>query len=96
MPRIESYMANTARYSPITTTSPASDYWGIDLSVAYGTTSILDTTAGILDTGTTLILIASGTSRTVPRPLSTHPPQMRSPRTRLPPAPRWTRTRACS
>ena len=37
--------------SPITTTSPASDYWGIDQSVQYGTTTILDTTAGIVDTG---------------------------------------------
>ena len=37
--------------SPITTTSPASAYWGIDQSVRYGDSTILDTTAGIVDTG---------------------------------------------
>jgi pepsin A len=47
-------------YAPITSTSPASAYWGIDQSISYGTTTILSTTAGIVDTGTTLILIASG------------------------------------
>ncbi|KAI9462931.1 acid protease [Russula earlei] len=46
--------------SPITATFPASSFWGIDQSVSYGTsTSILNTTAGIVDTGTTLILIAT-------------------------------------
>ena len=37
---------------PITSTSPASSYWGIDASIAYGDTSILSLTAGIVDTGT--------------------------------------------
>ncbi|KAG1822108.1 acid protease [Suillus variegatus] len=46
-------------YVPITSTSPASEYWGIDQSIRYGDTPILDQTAGIVDTGTTLILIAS-------------------------------------
>lgn len=47
-------------YTPLTTTSPASEYWGIDESITYGSdTTILDSTAGIVDTGTTLILIAS-------------------------------------
>ncbi|KAH7915073.1 acid protease [Hygrophoropsis aurantiaca] len=46
-------------YVPLTTTEPASYYWGINESIAYGGTTILDTTAGIVDTGTTLILIAS-------------------------------------
>ncbi|PCH34149.1 aspartic peptidase A1 [Wolfiporia cocos MD-104 SS10] len=48
-------------YVPITTTSPASEYWGIDQSVTYGSsgTPILSETAGIVDTGTTLILLAS-------------------------------------
>ncbi|TBU46835.1 aspartic peptidase A1 [Dichomitus squalens] len=46
-------------YVPITTTFPSSDYFGIDQSIRYGTsTSILSTTTGIVDTGTTLILIA--------------------------------------
>ncbi|KAH9947115.1 acid protease [Amylocystis lapponica] len=48
-------------YTPLTSTSPASEYWGIDESITYGTskTSILSSTAGIVDTGTTLVLIAS-------------------------------------
>ncbi|KAF8260454.1 acid protease [Lactarius quietus] len=44
---------------PATTTSPASLFWGIDESITYGTTTILSTTAGIVDAGTTLILIAT-------------------------------------
>ena len=48
-------------YVPITGTSPASAYWGIDQSISYGGSTILSSTAGIVDTGTTLVLIASGT-----------------------------------
>ncbi|KAG1851992.1 acid protease [Suillus tomentosus] len=44
----------------LTTTSPASLYWGIDQSVSYGTSqTILNTTSGIVDTGTTLLLLAT-------------------------------------
>ncbi|KAJ7040410.1 aspartic peptidase A1 [Mycena alexandri] len=48
-------------FTPLTTTSPARDYWGINQSITYGTsgTSILASTAGIVDTGTTLVLIAT-------------------------------------
>ena len=47
-------------YVPITPTSPASAYWGIDQTLTYGeNTKILDSTAGIVDTGTTLLLIAT-------------------------------------
>ncbi|KAJ7913482.1 acid protease [Mycena leptocephala] len=47
-------------YVPITETSPANNYWGIDQSITYGThTTILDLTAGIVDTGTTLLLLAT-------------------------------------
>lgn len=47
-------------FTPITTTSPASEFWGINQSVRYGaSTSILSTTAGIVDTGTTLVLLAT-------------------------------------
>ncbi|KAJ8585656.1 acid protease [Rhizopogon salebrosus TDB-379] len=46
-------------YVPITTMSPASAYWGIDQSISCGSSSILSWTSGIVDTGTTLILIAS-------------------------------------
>ncbi|KAI1786220.1 acid protease [Ganoderma leucocontextum] len=49
------------KYVPITSTIPASDYVGIDQSITYGAagTTILSSTAGITDTGTTLVLIAS-------------------------------------
>ncbi|KAG2114209.1 aspartic peptidase domain-containing protein [Suillus discolor] len=46
-------------YTPITTTSPASYYWGIDQSISYGSTTILSSTAGIVDVGTTFIHIAT-------------------------------------
>ncbi|KAF8140531.1 aspartic peptidase domain-containing protein [Boletus edulis] len=46
-------------YTPVTTTSPAMYYWGINESITYGSTTILSETAGIVDTGTTLILLAS-------------------------------------
>ncbi|KAF9486586.1 aspartic protease [Pholiota conissans] len=47
-------------FIPITSTSPASEFWGINQSVRYGaSTSILATTAGIVDTGTTLVLLAT-------------------------------------
>ncbi|KAH0838084.1 aspartic proteinase [Lanmaoa asiatica] len=46
-------------YTPLTTTYPAAYYWGINESVTYGGTTILAETAGIVDTGTTLILLAS-------------------------------------
>lgn len=55
---------NSARYTgqltyyPVTGTSPASRYWGIDQSITYGSTTILSVTAGIVDTGTTLIHLA--------------------------------------
>ena len=37
--------------SPITGTSPANEYWGINESIKYGSTTILSETAGIVDTG---------------------------------------------
>ncbi|OJT05192.1 Polyporopepsin [Trametes pubescens] len=48
-------------YVPVTSTSPASFYVGIDQTITYGSaaTPILSLTAGITDTGTTLVLIAS-------------------------------------
>lgn len=56
-------MCELTERSPITSTSPASNYVGIDQSVMYGDTEILQTTAGIVDTGTTLLLLASGACR---------------------------------
>ncbi|KAF9343666.1 hypothetical protein BGX26_005396, partial [Mortierella sp. AD094] len=47
-------------YVPVTTTSPASEYWGIDVSsITYGTTKVSSATHGIVDTGTTLILLSA-------------------------------------
>jgi len=46
-------------FVPITSTPPASNYWGIDQSVSYGDNTILNITAGIVDTGTTLLLLAT-------------------------------------
>ncbi|KAN0128884.1 Aspartic peptidase domain containing protein [Lactarius tabidus] len=46
-------------YVPATMTYPANQYWGINESIKYGSTTILSTTAGIVDTGTTLILLAT-------------------------------------
>jgi pepsin A len=49
-------------YVPLTTTPPASAYWGINQSITYGSSAIpiLYETSGIVDTGTSLILIATG------------------------------------
>lgn len=47
-------------FVPITSTQPASLYWGIDQDVTYGQdSSLLSGSAGIVDTGTTLLLIAT-------------------------------------
>ena len=45
--------------SPLTTTFPSNFYVGIDQTITYDGQPIL-TSAGIVDTGTTLLLIASG------------------------------------
>ncbi|KAG1843018.1 aspartic peptidase domain-containing protein [Suillus subalutaceus] len=46
-------------YTPITTTNPESTYWGINESITYGSTMILSNTAGIVDTSTTYIFVAT-------------------------------------
>ncbi|KLO14788.1 acid protease [Schizopora paradoxa] len=50
---------NQITFTPISKTSPASEFWGIDQTVAYGNKTILSTTSGIVDTGTTLLLLAT-------------------------------------
>jgi saccharopepsin len=55
-----SKITTAVAYVPITKSSPASEYWGIDQSVTYGSTSIL-TGSGIVDTGTTLVLLSTST-----------------------------------
>lgn len=76
----------TPTHSPLTSTSPASEYWGIDESITYGSETILSSTAGIVDTGTTLILIATGTNVFLADcyPELTYPPQTRMTSTSLP------------
>ena len=56
----DSVTTSCVNYVPLTTTSPASTFWGINQSISYGGTTILSETAGIVDTGTTLIFIATG------------------------------------
>ncbi|KAF8528491.1 acid protease [Hysterangium stoloniferum] len=51
-------------FVPVTSTSPANEFWGINQSIKFGTTTILSTTAGIVDTGTTLLLIATNAFNT--------------------------------
>ena len=48
-------------YTPITKSSPAKYYWGIDQTVTYGSSNspVFSSTSGIVDTGTTLIMIAT-------------------------------------
>jgi hypothetical protein len=55
-----SKITGDVNYVPITTTSPSSEFWGVDLSISYGNTVILAKTAGIVDTGTPMIPIATG------------------------------------
>lgn len=47
-------------YTAITQTAPSSSYWGIDLTISYDDVAILCST-GIVDTGTTTIMLASDT-----------------------------------
>ncbi|KAI6017529.1 acid protease [Pisolithus marmoratus] len=54
-----SVISGAVNYAPITSTYPSRLYWGIDQSITYGGKTILSSTAGIVDTGTTLILIAT-------------------------------------
>ncbi|KAF8330515.1 aspartic peptidase A1 [Amanita rubescens] len=47
-------------YASLTSTSPAGQYWGVNQTVSYGShLSIMGNSAGIVDTGTTLILLAT-------------------------------------
>ncbi|KAF8495722.1 acid protease [Russula emetica] len=52
-------------YSPITTSSVAGKFWGIDATIQYGgsngssSTNIADTSSGFVDTGTTLIYLST-------------------------------------
>ncbi|OJT11874.1 Polyporopepsin [Trametes pubescens] len=55
-----SKFTGSINFAPLTRTSPASEFWGINQAIRFGTnTNILSNTAGIVDTGTTLTLIAT-------------------------------------
>ncbi|KAI1796356.1 acid protease [Ganoderma leucocontextum] len=55
-----SQFTGNVQFASITGTSPASNYLGFDASVTYGSdTPILKQTSGIVDTGTTLVLLAT-------------------------------------
>ncbi|KAJ7601049.1 acid protease [Mycena floridula] len=55
----ESKITGEVSYVPITSSSPASNYWGIDQELTYNGVTILSQTSGIVDTGTTLLLLAT-------------------------------------
>ena len=64
---IKDCCAHLGLHSPVTKTFPSSMYWGVDASFIYGNASgdkapvtILDTTAGLIDTGTSLIGLSTG------------------------------------
>ncbi|KAG6335018.1 hypothetical protein ID866_4063 [Astraeus odoratus] len=59
-----SVITTPVNYVPITNTFPSSGFWGIDQSISYDEKEILPTSAGIVDTGTTLILIATDAFQT--------------------------------
>ncbi|KAI5119243.1 hypothetical protein M0805_008794 [Coniferiporia weirii] len=49
-------------FVPISSSSPANDFWAIDQTITYGSTTgttVLSSTAGIVDTGTTLLLLST-------------------------------------
>lgn len=55
-----SHYTGELNYVPVTKADPASAYYGIDQTISYGSTSITAGTAGIVDSGTTLVLLATG------------------------------------
>ncbi|KAG6831736.1 hypothetical protein H0H87_004005 [Tephrocybe sp. NHM501043] len=55
-------------YVPITTIEPAGNYWGIDGDISYGEdVELLRSSAGIVDIGTTFLLLASDAFRVYQR-----------------------------
>ncbi|KAG2121621.1 acid protease [Suillus clintonianus] len=59
-----SLMTSDITYVPITNTSPACTYWGINQSINYGDSNLLSSVSGIVDTATVLILIESDAFKT--------------------------------
>jgi pepsin A len=46
-----SKITSRVTFTPITTQFPASAFWGIDTSITYGTSELLQQSAGLVDTG---------------------------------------------
>ncbi|KAG6845568.1 hypothetical protein H0H87_007247 [Tephrocybe sp. NHM501043] len=55
----DSKFTGNITFAPLTTTQPASAYWGVNQTITYGSEEILKESAGIVDTGSTLVLIAT-------------------------------------
>ncbi|KAG7088152.1 hypothetical protein E1B28_012173 [Marasmius oreades] len=49
------------KYVPITKSFPANRHWGIDLAIKYDGSEIMSECAGIVDSGTTLVMLATET-----------------------------------
>ncbi|KZP19634.1 acid protease [Athelia psychrophila] len=52
-----SKMTGPVAYVPVSKTAPSNQSWGIDQSVSYGGVELLKNASGIVDTGTTLVLL---------------------------------------
>ncbi|KAJ7143511.1 acid protease [Mycena crocata] len=52
-------------YVPITKSSPACNYWGIEQSISYGSEEIMKNCAGIADTGTTLQMLPTSVFKAI-------------------------------
>ncbi|KAG6328727.1 hypothetical protein ID866_10362 [Astraeus odoratus] len=59
-----SVLTSDVKYVHVTQTPPASHFWGVDASIAYGSMPILGLTPGILDTGSCGISVPSDTFMT--------------------------------
>lgn len=66
-------------YVPITSTSPASNYWRIDQFISYDGATILNTTAGIVDTGALHFFYRASPRYTSPSPFDPAPLTFPSP-----------------
>lgn len=53
-------VVGSVNYVGITSTQPAANYWGVDQTITYNGKTIAPHSAGIIDTGTTLVLLATG------------------------------------
>jgi hypothetical protein len=57
---LESSGAHLGLHSPLAKSAPANTYWSADAAFLYGNKTILKSTSGVFDTGTTLLGLATG------------------------------------